>query len=376
METTLNTTERIRYDRHLKLPNFGLEGQLTLRSASVLVIGAGGLGCPVLQYLTAAGVGTIGIVDGDRVSLSNLQRQVLYGNEQLGQRKVDAAMAQLQNLNDQITINAYAEHLYAENAMEIIAPYDLVIDATDNFPTRYLVNDACVLLDKACVYGSIYRFEGQVSVFNALLKDGTRSPNYRDLFPSPPPPEQVPNCAEGGVLGVLPGIVGSMQANEAIKLLTGIGETLAGRLWVFDAEYFQARTLRYQARPETQINELIDYEVFCGLPNQETIPSLDVHAFRQLSSTGNFHLLDVRESHEVEIDHLGGQHIPLGELKSRIEEVPDTRPLIVHCQSGKRSAQAIAVLQELGLTNLYNLEGGLNAYRSTEQEANSLNDLI
>ncbi|MEM1215715.1 MAG: molybdopterin-synthase adenylyltransferase MoeB [Bacteroidota bacterium] len=361
----LKSEEKIRYDRHLKLPNFGLEGQLALRAARVLVVGAGGLGCPVLQYLTAAGVGTIGIVDGDRVSLSNLQRQVLYGRAELGQCKVDAAAAQLHNLNANVKTELHAVHLTTDNALDIIKPYDLVVDATDNFPTRYLVNDACVLLDKPCVYGSIYRFEGQVSVFNAQLADGKRSPNYRDLYPTPPPPAQVPNCAEGGVLGVLPGIIGAMQANEAIKILSGIGELLAGKLWVFDAAYGQVRTFRYRIRSTTNIAQLIDYEQFCGVPKQEAVPSVDVITLRSLSSE-SYHLLDVRTASEVQLDQLGGQHIPLDELPSRIGEIAGLRPLIVLCQSGQRSNRAVQLLQAEGLQEVYNLEGGLNAYREHE----------
>ncbi|MCB0636858.1 MAG: molybdopterin-synthase adenylyltransferase MoeB, partial [Lewinella sp.] len=334
---SLSDAERRRYARHLVLPGIGEAGQLRLRAARVLVVGAGGLGSPCLQYLAAAGVGRIGIVDPDRVSSSNLQRQVLYGESQLGQRKVDAARDRLHDLNPLIRIDTYPVAFRRDNALALIAPYDIVVDGTDNFPTRYLVNDACVLAGKTNVYGSIFRYEGQVAVFNAPLPDGRRGPNYRDLYPTPPPPGQVPNCAEGGVLGVLPGLIGSMQANEVIKLITGIGEPLIGRLALLDAATLQWQQLRFPARPDTRITALIDYEAFCGLPAREDIPALDVAAYQEMRNRGEKHLLlDVREPAEHERDHLPGLLIPLDQLMTRLEELPREETIIVYCQTGQR----------------------------------------
>jgi adenylyltransferase/sulfurtransferase len=366
-EITLSSAESERYARHLILPDIGEAGQLSLKKAKVIVIGAGGLGSPILQYLAAAGVGTIGIVDPDRVSSSNLQRQILYGQKDLGQLKVKVAKERLLDLNPHIQVNDYATSFLKENALELLKGYDLLIDGTDNFPTRYLVNDACVLAGIPYVYGSIFRFEGQVSVFNALLEDGSRGPNYRDLYPTPPAPGQVPNCAEGGVLGVLPGIIGAMQANEAIKLICGFGQILSGRMLLFDAAAFSQRILRFSANPATKIEQLIDYELFCGMPSTESIPSLDVAAFRQLQK-GNedYLLLDVREEKEYQTDHLSGHLFPLSTLAEQWERLPREQLLIVHCQSGIRSAQAVQFLLEKGFTNIYNLTGGLNAVRAHE----------
>lgn len=363
----LSPQERNRYERHLVLPGFGEAAQLKLKAAKVLVIGAGGLGCPLLQYLAAAGVGTIGIVDPDRVSSSNLQRQVLYGERDLGKLKVEAARERLLDLNPHLTISVYPVFLSKNNSEKILSEYQIIADGTDNFPTRYLVNDTCVLTGKPNVYGSIFRFEGQVSVFNLRLPDGSRSPNYRDLYPSPPPPHQVPNCAEGGVLGVLPGIIGAMQANEVIKIITGIGKPLAGRLVLFDTANFSQHTLRYQAKPTTKIDQLIDYEAFCGLPAQEELPTIDVGTLRAMQNRkDDFLLVDVREPSEHAADNLGGLLLPIGGLATTWTQLPRDRTLIVHCQSGVRSSQAVALLQEKGFEQVYNLTGGISAYRASE----------
>lgn len=363
----LTANERQRYARHLILPQLGEEGQLKLKAAKVLVIGAGGLGSPILQYLAAAGVGTIGIVDPDRVSHSNLQRQILYGESDLGELKVEAAKRRILDLNPLIKVNTYPTYFLRDNAMELLANYDIVADGTDNFPTRYLVNDACLLSGKPYVYGSIFRFEGQVSVFNGQRADGSRGPNYRSLYPTPPPPDQVPNCAEGGVLGVLPGIIGSMQANEVIKLITGIGDPLIGRLLLFDAAYFTQRVLKIPAGPPVEVKELIDYEQFCGLPAREAIPSIDAATYQNMQQQQRpFSLIDVRSEKEYLTDNLDGVLIPLEELLDGGEiDLPDERPLIVHCHSGARSARAVSYLLEQGLTQVYNLEGGILAVRAS-----------
>ncbi|MEM6772246.1 MAG: ThiF family adenylyltransferase, partial [Bacteroidota bacterium] len=349
--------------RHLILPQLGEAGQLKLKAAKVLVIGAGGLGSPLLQYLAAAGVGTIGIVDPDRVSHSNLQRQILYGESDLGELKVEAAKRRIKDLNPLVEVRTHPVYFSRKNAMQLLAEYDIVADGTDNFPTRYLVNDACLLSDKPYVYGSIFRFEGQVSVFNGLKPDGTRGPNYRHLYPSPPPPDQVPNCAEGGVLGVLPGIIGSMQANEVIKIIAGIGDPLVGRLLLFDAAYFSSRVLRIPPTAPIEITELIDYEQFCGLPAREAIPSIDAAVYLKMKAENRpFTLLDVRSQREYDQQNLGGQLIPLEILlEGAMDEIPTTRPLVVHCHSGARSTRAVHYLLEQGLTQVYNLEGGILA---------------
>lgn len=361
----LTASERQRYARHLILPQVGESGQLRLKQARVLVIGAGGLGSPLLQYLAAAGVGQIGIVDPDRVSQSNLQRQVLYGESDLGELKVEAARRRLLDLNPHVDIITYPVYFSRENALELLAKYDIIADGTDNFPTRYLVNDACVLSEKPYVYGSIFRFEGQVSIFNALLPDGSRGPNYRNLYPSPPPPDQIPNCAEGGVLGVLPGIIGSMQANEVIKLITGIGEGLIGRLLLFDAAYFTQRVLRIPPGVPVEVGELIDYEHFCGLPARESLPTIEAGTLLSMQRRGQtFALIDVRSGSEFEQDNLNGKLLPLDKLlEMPSEKLPPTRPLIIHCQSGARSARAVHHLLQQGLTEVYNLEGGILAVR-------------
>lgn len=365
-----------RYSRHLILPEFNIEGQQRLKAARVLVIGSGGLGSPLLLYLAAAGIGTIGIVDFDVVDDSNLQRQVLFTVDDVGQAKVAAAKKRLQALNPHIQIHTYNTQLSSRNALDIIRDYDVVADGTDNFPTRYLVNDACVLLDKPNVYASIYRFEGQASVFNYRHAEGQLGPNYRDLFPSPPPPDMVPSCAEGGVIGVLPGIMGSIQANEVIKVVSGVGEPLAGRFFIFDAASFQTRILKIRRNENNPINgkqpsikALIDYEAFCGIPRKAdeeegAVRTIPVEALQQLKAEGaEFILIDVREPYEYDIAHLDGRLIPLGQIESQLDKIPRDQQVIVHCRTGKRSAQAIRLLEKKhGYNNLYNLEGGILAW--------------
>ena len=373
--TEFSPEELARYSRHLILPEFNLEGQRRLKEAKVLVVGSGGLGSPLLLYLAAAGVGTIGVVDFDTVDISNLQRQVLFTVADAGKSKAETAKERLQALNPHIHIEVHNTALTSANALEIIRDYDVVADGTDNFQTRYLVNDACVLLDKVNVYGSIFRFEGQVSVFNYLQDDGERGPNYRDIFPSPPPPGMVPSCAEGGVLGVLPGIIGSLQANEVIKVITGIGEPLAGRLFLFDAASFTSRTLNLRRDPENPLTGdhptqtgLIDYDEFCGLPKvaQEAtdLAEITVQELAQWRAQNKEHLLiDVREPYEAEIATLGGILIPQGEVNQRLSEIPRDVPVVMHCRSGKRSEGVIKKLeQEHQYTNLINLKGGILAW--------------
>lgn len=359
----LNATEVKRYARHLAIPGFGPKGQVRLKQSRVLVIGAGGLGSPVLLYLAAAGVGHLTIVDFDRVEMSNLQRQVLFTESDLGHPKAEAAANHLRRLNPQIEISAIVAPFSRENARELVRQADLVIDGTDNFPTRYLSNDACVLEGKPLVYGSIYRFEGQVSVFNLLREDGSRGPNYRDIFPTPPPPELVPNCAEGGVLGVLPGIIGSMQANEAIKVLARVGEPLDGKLYLFDAATLLSRTIKIVKHPEVAIGHLIDYDQFCNPAPAKPLPSVTVKELAEWRQRGLPHqLIDVREPYEYEIANLGGRLIPMAELPARSSELSKETPLVLHCRSGQRSARAVRQLQEAGFQDLYNLEGGILAW--------------
>lgn len=372
MNHDFSKEELMRYNRHIIIPEFGLEGQSKLKNAKVLVVGSGGLGSPLLMYLAAAGVGTIGIVDYDVVDDSNLQRQVLFDQKDVGLPKVEAAKKRILGLNPHIQVNTYNKLLNSDNALEIIQDYDLVADGTDNFPTRYLVNDACVITGKTNVYGSIFRFDGQVSVFNYQKTDGTFGPNYRDLFPTPPPPGLVPSCAEGGVLGVLPGIIGSLQANEVIKVITGIGEPLAGKLYTFNALTFESRVLQiFQPEVPFQITELIDYEQFCGMPSndhvlEETTQEGEINARGlkvKLDKGEDFFLLDVREPHEFEIANLGGTLIPLSELEDRVDEIPEDKTIIVHCKLGGRSAQAIEILESrYGYEDLLNLKGGIMAY--------------
>lgn len=361
-----SSVELAHYSRHILLPELGIKGQTKLKKARVLVIGAGGLGCPILQYLVAAGVGSIGIVDGDIVDATNLHRQILYSIDDIGKSKVEAACATLAKLNPHIILTPFQTFLTPENAASIFRDYDVVIDGSDNFPTRYLVNDACVLFDKPNVYGSIFRFEGQVSVFNLRNNDGTYGPNYRDLFPSPPAPGMVPSCAEAGVLGVLPGIIGCFQAVEVIKIITGIGEVLNGKLLLFDAMSTSTRILNVPtANSRSQITTLIDYQEFCGMSSSnqfsDEIAPQSLH--QMMENLEEFQLLDVRKPYEYDICNLGGLLIPLGTLREKVDEIEKDKPVIVYCRSGQRSRQAIDLLtKEFGFKNLINLTGGILAY--------------
>lgn len=359
-----NKAELNRYARHFVLPQFGMKGQEKLKNSSVLVVGAGGLGCPLLQYLTAAGVGRIGIVDDDVVDESNLQRQVLYSVRDVGKSKAETAQKKLQALNPHIQIDVYKERFLPANALELVSQYDVVADGTDNFPTRYLVNDACVLAGKVNVYASIFRFEGQVSVFNFLQENGLRGPNYRDIFPDPPPPELVPNCAEGGVLGVLPGIIGSIQANEVIKVLTGIGKPLSGQLFLFDTADFSTRILKIRKNPDLEIKDLSFYEEYC-MPGQSHLKEIDTTTLRKWIEEGeDFQLIDVREPYEYEAANMGGELIPLGEVLTKAGQIDKDKKVVVHCKMGGRSAQAIEQLErQFGFQNLYNLKGGIDAWK-------------
>ncbi len=366
----LSKDELIRYNRQIILPDFGTEAQKKLKTASVLVIGAGGLGAPNLLYLAAAGVGRIGIIDFDEVSLSNLHRQVLFDEQQVGKNKAETAKERLEGLNPDVAFDIYKEPITSANAMEIIGKYDLVVDGSDNLPTRYLVNDACYFLEKPLVYGAIFRFEGQVSVFNFPTGNGQRTPNYRDLFPSPPPPDMVPSCSEGGVLGVLPGIIGSMQANEAIKIITGIGETLAGKLFLYDALDVSARTLNVQANVDNPLSgenpsltELIDYEAFCSGIEVKNETEMTVGELKERLNQGSIHILDVREDYEYDIANIGGQLIPLNQVIDRKEEIPSNQPVVVMCKVGGRSQKAIELLKKEGFDNLINLKGGILAWQ-------------
>lgn len=365
-----------RYSRHLIIPEFNLKGQRKLKQARVLVVGSGGLGSPLLEYLAAAGVGHIGIVDFDVVDNTNLQRQVLFSKKDIGKPKVEAAKARLESQNPYIDIQTYNTQLTSENALHILENYDIIADGTDNFPTRYLVNDACVLLDKVNVYASIFRFEGQASVFNYTYANGEKGPNYRDLFPTPPPPGLVPSCAEGGVLGVLPGILGSIQASEVIKVITGLGEPLAGKLWLFDALSFETRTLKVRKNknnPLTGVHpsqkELIDYRQFCGMGQQEmhqgnAVKEISVQHLKELiDNNEDFQFIDVREPYEYQIANLGATLIPLGKISTHVDQIDKNKKVIVHCRSGKRSADAVLLLQEKhGFSNLFNLKGGILAW--------------
>ena len=363
-EINFTKEELARYNRHIIIPEFGIEAQKKLKAAKVLVIGSGGLGSPLLLYLAAAGVGTLGIVDLDVVDDSNLQRQVLFGVQDIGTPKVEAAKIRLKQLNPHIKIKTYNTQFTSKNALEIIKDYDVVADGTDNFPTRYLVNDASVLAGIPNVYASIFQFEGQVSVFNYTDKNGTKGPNYRDLYPTPPEPGLIPNCAEGGVLGVLPGIIGSLQANEVIKVITGVGEPLSGRFFVFDALTFETRTLKITKRANsTEIKELIDYEQFCGISAIEKpvkeISTLELENW--ISNGEDFQIIDVRETSEYEQINIGAHLIPLGEVIARNHEIEREKKVVILCRSGARSAKAIRQLEEIGFDNLYNLKGGILA---------------
>ncbi len=364
-----------RYSRHLIIPEFNIEGQRRLKAAKVLVVGTGGLGAPLLQYLAAAGVGTLGILDFDKVEDHNLQRQVLFSTADVGRPKVEAAAERIRGLNPYINLRVHETRLTRENALDILADYDVVADGTDNFPTRYLVNDACVLLGKVNVYASIFRFEGQLSVFNYRFADGSRGPNYRDLFPTPPPPGLVPSCAEGGVIGVLPGILGSLQANEVIKVISGVGEPLAGRMVLLDASTMETRTLKLKPNPDNPLSGpsprqtgLIDYEEFCGIqparPRTHTTRSVNVQTLRDwLSEPEPPVLIDVREPYEYDIANLGALLIPKATVEEHLDKFPSGGRVVVHCRSGVRSADVINLLEaRYGFQNLYNLEGGILAW--------------
>lgn len=364
--------ELARYNRHIIIKEFGLDAQKKLKAAKVLVIGSGGLGSPVLLYLAAAGVGTIGIVDFDVVDDSNLQRQVLFGVNEVGQSKAEAAKRRLESLNPYINLVVHKVQLTSKNAMDLIKDYDVVADGTDNFPTRYLVNDACVLSGKTNVYASIFQFEGQVSVFNYRNSNGEFGPNYRDLYATPPPPGLVPSCAEGGVLGVLPGIIGSLQALEVIKVVTGVGDVLSGRFFIFDALTFETRTFNLKRNPNNPLNgknptikELIDYEQFCGLKTPERpVKEISVKELYDWQTRGeDFQFIDVREQHEYDIVNLGALLIPLGVVSQHADKIDRTKKVVIHCKSGNRSAKAIRELEDkFGFKNLYNLKAGILGY--------------
>lgn len=369
----LSRDEILRYSRHLLIPEVGLDGQKKLKSASVLVIGTGGLGSPVALYLAAAGIGRIGLVDYDTVDSSNLQRQVIHGTATVGKLKVESAKQRLLDLNPGIQIDLYNEPFTSENALRIAKDYDLLIDGTDNFPTRYLTNDVCVMLGKPNVYGSIFRFDGQASVF--ATKDG---PCYRCLFPEPPPPGLVPSCAEGGVLGVLPGTIGTIQATEAIKLLLGIGSPLVGKLLLYNALDMSFEYVKLKKNPKCAmcgenptITELIDYEAFCGVPGhdhegEEVSSGWDIDVFALDDILQGDHppfLLDVREPHELEISALpNAKNIPLGTLAARLSELDTAQEMVVFCKSGGRSMRAIELLASAGFKKMKNLKGGINAW--------------
>ena len=369
----LSHEEILRYSRHLLIPEVGLEGQKKLKAASVLVIGTGGLGSPVSLYLAAAGVGRIGLVDYDVVDSSNLQRQVIHGTSGIGTLKVESARQRMLDLNPDIQVDVYNEPFTSANAMRIAADYDVIIDGTDNFPTRYLTNDVCVLLGKPNVYGSIVRFDGQVSVFYA--KEG---PCYRCLFPEPPPPGLVPSCAEGGVLGVLPGTIGTLQATEALKLILGVGEPLIGKLLLYNALDMSFEFVKLRKNPKCkvcglgpEVTELIDYEAFCGVPGHDHDEGsagegwdITATALSQRLQQGNhIRLLDVREPHELEISRLeGADLVPLGQLAARLSELDSAQEMVVFCKSGTRSARALELLVSAGFRKVKNLKGGINAW--------------
>jgi molybdopterin/thiamine biosynthesis adenylyltransferase/rhodanese-related sulfurtransferase len=359
--TGLSADERDRYSRHLILPEVGVAGQETLKKSAVLCIGAGGLGCPLLLYLAAAGVGRIGIVDFDVVDASNLQRQVLYGVSNVGQPKVQAAKDRLLDLNPHITIDTHPVRLTSDNALNLFRDYDVIVDGTDNFATRYLVNDACVLAGKPNVYGSIFRFEGMVSVFN--YEDG---PNYRCLYSEPPPPGLVPSCAEGGVLGILPGVIATLQATEVIKVLLGLGAVSSGKLLMYNALNMQFKTVKVTKKHDYKITELIDYEQFCGMSTPEEvpmIPEISVKKLKEKQDRGDdFILIDVREHVEYDICHLDGELIPLNTLPGAMAQLDPSAEYVVHCKMGGRSARAVQDMQAAGFTNVVNLAGGIMAW--------------
>jgi molybdopterin/thiamine biosynthesis adenylyltransferase/rhodanese-related sulfurtransferase len=370
-DVTLSKEEILRYSRHLIMPEVGMDGQLKLKRARVLLVGTGGLGAPLGLYLAAAGVGTIGVVDFDKIDFTNLQRQIMFSSTDVGRPKIEAAAERLGALNPEIKILSYETQLTSENALEIFRDYDIIVDGTDNFPTRYLVNDACVLLGKPNVYGSIFRFEGQASIFGY-----TGGPCYRCLYPEPPPPGLVPSCAEGGVLGVLPGIIGSIQAMETLKLILGKGEPLVGRLLLFDALGMKFRELKLRKNPDCPvcgedptITKLIDYAEFCGIRGEEapapqsTVPEITPRDLKaRLDRGDDLYVLDVREPHEYQICNIGGHLIPLGDLSRRVNELDSAKEIVAHCRSGKRSAEAAEFLRNAGFKRIWNLKGGILAW--------------
>jgi sulfur-carrier protein adenylyltransferase/sulfurtransferase len=367
----LTNAEIRRYSRHLIMPNVGVEGQGRLKKAKVLLVGTGGLGSPLAMYLAAAGVGTLGLVDYDVVDESNLHRQVIHGTSDIGRRKTESAAETIRDLNPHVRVEVHETTLRSDNAMEIIEPYDLVIDGTDNFPTRYLVNDACVLLGKPNVYGSIFRFDGQLAVFYA-----EHGPCYRCMFPEPPPPGMVPSCAEGGVFGVICATIGAGQATEGIKLLTGIGEPLVGRMQIYDALEARWQTIKVNKDPECPVcgknptvTELIDYEEFCGVPADDHESGVPEDAELELAPAeleavrGRVRLIDVREPHEYDISRIpGAELIPLGTLPSRLKDLDSREEIVVHCKSGARSLEAVKLLRGAGYGRAKHLWGGINAY--------------
>jgi adenylyltransferase/sulfurtransferase len=370
---SLTKEEILRYNRHLILDEFGLESQIKLKNSKVLVVGAGGLGCPALLYLAAAGVGTLGIVDFDNVDISNLQRQVLYTTQDVGKNKAEIATSRLRERNPLVDYRAFTEKITSQNALSIISEYDVVLDGTDNFSTRYLLNDACVLLDRPLVYGSILRFEGQIAVFN--LKNGSVfSSNYRDLFPVPPDPASVPNCEQAGVLGVLSGIMGSLQANEVIKIVTGIGEVLCDKLLLLDSLTLEQNIFKIKNQNRRgEIRTLVDYDLFCGINEEKNKPlenkktnmkEVTVQELKAMMDSGaDFQLIDVREPHEFEVCNLGGELIPQGQIPQNVDKVSKNKQVIIHCRSGARSGNMVQWLEKNhGYENLYNLKGGILAW--------------
>jgi sulfur-carrier protein adenylyltransferase/sulfurtransferase len=367
---TLSNDEILRYSRHLIMPEVGMEGQLKLKAARVLCIGAGGLGSPLALYLGAAGVGTLGLVDFDVVDYTNLQRQIIHTTADVGRKKLDSAADKLKAINPLINLRTFDTRLSSGNALELFRDFDIVADGTDNFPTRYLVNDACVLTGKPNVYGSIFRFEGQASVF--ATEEG---PCYRCLYPEPPPPGLVPSCAEGGVLGILPGLVGVIQATEVIKLILGKGEPLIGRLLLVDALAMKFRELKLRKNPDCPvcgthptISKLIDYNEFCGIrgeeaPGETGVPEIQVEELkRRLDAGEDVFVLDVREPNEYQICNIGGHLIPLGDLPKRVHELDSSREIVAHCRSGTRSAKAVDFLRQAGFRKVHNLSGGILAW--------------
>ncbi len=377
----LSKEEISRYSRHLLLSEIGIEGQAKLKNARVLVIGAGGLGCPVLLYLTAAGVGHVGIIDFDMIDESNLQRQILFDSSTIGKPKTEIAKAKLQNQNPFVKIKIFNIKLTIENAFELFSAYDIIVDGTDNFTTRYLVNDACYLLHKTLVSGSIFRFEGQISVFDFIRKD---TPTYRCLFPSPPSPELAPSCSEAGVIGVLPGIIGTLMANETIKLIVGIGEILVGRLLILNSLNMNFQTLEFErnteaikAIPKTEVEfKKMDYEYFCGNKTvQNSILEISVDELNTLiSSQEKIQIVDVRElGEQPDVSTLHSLNIPLGEIENRAAEISKDKKVIVVCRSGIRSAYAIELLQsKYGFENLFNLKGGVSEWMMCENQTEKI----